>query len=189
MCILYVGNSQCRVSGLSLAPLSATLISWLVQITYPVFFFRAGGLWLELDREACCLCDNKLRCLKGNVGTSWGLWQEKEDMEVTQVNTRTVAHTFTAVTNTCTHTHSGQDSVQHSGRDSWGVKLLHPLEPLWILFEPAGHVRTFERLEEQIWPTWPCMLLISTWHSQKRTGHPSEPGSSLGFFLGTCLSR
>uniref|UniRef100_A0A8C8JDI2 Protein NDRG3 n=1 Tax=Oncorhynchus tshawytscha TaxID=74940 RepID=A0A8C8JDI2_ONCTS len=26
-------------------------------------------------------------------------------------------------------------------------------------------------------------------HSQKRTGHPSEPGSSLGFFLGSRLSR
>jgi hypothetical protein len=26
-------------------------------------------------------------------------------------------------------------------------------------------------------------------HSQKRTGHPSEPGSSLCFFIGSCLSR
>ena len=26
-------------------------------------------------------------------------------------------------------------------------------------------------------------------HSQKRTGHPSEPVSALGFFLGSCLSR
>jgi hypothetical protein len=26
-------------------------------------------------------------------------------------------------------------------------------------------------------------------HSQKRTSHPSEPGSSLGFFLGSCFSR
>uniref|UniRef100_A0A8C7VZJ1 Ndrg family member 3a n=1 Tax=Oncorhynchus mykiss TaxID=8022 RepID=A0A8C7VZJ1_ONCMY len=26
-------------------------------------------------------------------------------------------------------------------------------------------------------------------HSQKRTGHPSEPGFSLGLFLGSCLSR
>ena len=26
-------------------------------------------------------------------------------------------------------------------------------------------------------------------HSQKRTGHPSEPGSSLGFYLGSRLSR
>lgn len=61
---------------------------------------------MELDREACRLCDNKLCCLRGHVGTSWDLWQEKENMEVTQVNTRTVAHTFTAVTNTCTHTHT-----------------------------------------------------------------------------------
>jgi hypothetical protein len=29
----------------------------------------------------------------------------------------------------------------------------------------------------------------STRHSQKRTGHPSEPGSALGFFLGSGLSR
>ena len=34
-----------------------------------------------------------------------------------------------------------------------------------------------------------CTLIISTRHSQKRTGHPSEPGSSLGFFLGSCISR
>jgi hypothetical protein len=33
------------------------------------------------------------------------------------------------------------------------------------------------------------MAIISTQHSQKTTGHPSEPGSSLGVFLGSCLSR
>ena len=40
-----------------------------------------------------------------------------------------------------------------------------------------------------VWTSWPCTVIISTRHSQKRTGHPSEPGSSLGFFLGSCLSR
>ena len=40
-----------------------------------------------------------------------------------------------------------------------------------------------------IWTSWPCSVIISTQHSQKGTGHPSEPGSSLGFFLGSCLSR
>jgi hypothetical protein len=30
-----------------------------------------------------------------------------------------------------------------------------------------------------------CTLIIS---SQKGTGHPSEPGFALGFFLGSCLS-
>ena len=40
-----------------------------------------------------------------------------------------------------------------------------------------------------VWTSWPCSVIISTRHSQKRTCHPSEPGSSLGFFLGSCLSR
>ena len=35
------------------------------------------------------------------------------------------------------------------------------------------------------WTSWPCTVIILTWHSQKRIGHPSEPGSSLGFFLGS----
>uniref|UniRef100_A0A4W5QJU1 TP53 induced glycolysis regulatory phosphatase b n=1 Tax=Hucho hucho TaxID=62062 RepID=A0A4W5QJU1_9TELE len=35
----------------------------------------------------------------------------------------------------------------------------------------------------------PCSVIICTRHSQKRTGHPSQPGSSLGFFLGFGLSR
>jgi hypothetical protein len=33
------------------------------------------------------------------------------------------------------------------------------------------------------------LLFIYTQDSQKRTGHPSEPGSSLGFFLGSGLSK
>ena len=45
----------------------------------------------------------------------------------------------------------------------------------------------FEHLEEQSGLKWPCTLKISTWHSQERTGHPSEPGSSLGFILGSRL--
>ena len=40
-----------------------------------------------------------------------------------------------------------------------------------------------------IWTSWPCSVIISTRHSQKRTGHPSKPGSSLGFFLGFGLSK
>ena len=40
-----------------------------------------------------------------------------------------------------------------------------------------------------IWTPWPCSVIISTRHSQKRTGHPTYPGSSLGFFLGFSLSR
>ena len=40
-----------------------------------------------------------------------------------------------------------------------------------------------------VWTSWPCSVIISNKHSQKRTGHPSEPGSSLRFFLGTGLSR
>jgi hypothetical protein len=72
---------------------------------------------------------------------------------------------------------------------SWGTDLLHPLQPLWSLFDPAGHLWTFEHLEEQSGLKCPCTLIISTRHSQKRTGHPSEPGSSLGFLLGSCLSR
>ena len=39
-----------------------------------------------------------------------------------------------------------------------------------------------------VWTSWSCTV-ISTRHSHKRTGHPSEHGSSLGFFLGSCLSR
>ena len=30
-----------------------------------------------------------------------------------------------------------------------------------------------------------CILIISSLHSQKWTDHPLEPGSSLGFFLGS----
>jgi hypothetical protein len=40
-----------------------------------------------------------------------------------------------------------------------------------------------------VWTSWPCAVTISTQHSQKRTGHPSEPGSSRGFFLGFYLSK
>ena len=40
----------------------------------------------------------------------------------------------------------------------------------------------------KVWTSWPCTV-ISTRHSQKRTGHPLEPGSSLGFFLGSCPHR
>jgi hypothetical protein len=40
-----------------------------------------------------------------------------------------------------------------------------------------------------VWTSWPCSVIISTRHIQKRTGHLSEPGSSLGFFLGSCNSR
>ena len=40
-----------------------------------------------------------------------------------------------------------------------------------------------------VWTSWPCTVIISTRHSQKRTGHTSEPGSALGFFLGSGLSR
>jgi hypothetical protein len=41
---------------------------------------------------------------------------------------------------------------------------LHPLQPMWLLlFDPAGH----------LWTSWPCYVISSTWHSQKRTGHPS----------------
>ena len=38
---------------------------------------------------------------------------------------------------------------------------------------------------------WPPLIawFLSSQYSQKRTGHPSEPGSSLGFFLGSGLSR
>ena len=32
---------------------------------------------------------------------------------------------------------------------TWGTDLLHPLQPLWLLFDPAGHLWTFEHLEEQ----------------------------------------
>ena len=55
--------------------------------------------------------------------------------------------------------------------------------PLWLLFDPASHLWIFEHLKIMIWPQRPCTHIISTWQSQKRTGLPSEPGSSLGFFL------
>ena len=44
------------------------------------------------------------------------------------------------------------------------------------------------RSSMNIWTSWPCTVIVSIWHSQKRTAHPSEPGSSLGFFLGSCIS-
>ena len=53
---------------------------------------------------------------------------------------------------------------------------------LWLLLDLAGHLWKVET-------SWPCTVTISTRHSQKRTGHPSELGSPLGFFLGSCLSR
>ena len=34
-----------------------------------------------------------------------------------------------------------------------------------------------------IWTSWPCSVIISTWHSQKRTGHPSA------WFLSRFLPR
>ena len=40
-----------------------------------------------------------------------------------------------------------------------------------------------------IWTSWPCSIIISTRHSQKSTGYTSQPGSSLGSFLGFGLSR
>ena len=67
--------------------------------------------------------------------------------------------------------------------------LLHRRQPLWLLFDPADHLWTFEHFEEQSGLKWPCTLIISTQHIQKRTGHPVEPGSSIDFFLGSCLSR
>ena len=68
------------------------------------------------------------------------------------------------------------------------LSLLHQLSRTEY-YDPAGHLWTFQHLEEQSGLKWPCTLIISTRHSQKRTGHPSEPGSSLSFFLGSCLSR
>ena len=32
---------------------------------------------------------------------------------------------------------------------SWGADLLNHLEPLWLLFDPAGHLWMFEYLEER----------------------------------------
>jgi hypothetical protein len=40
-----------------------------------------------------------------------------------------------------------------------------------------------------IWTSWPCFVIIATRNSQMMTGHPSQPGSSLIFFLGFGLSR
>jgi hypothetical protein len=54
----------------------------------------------------------------------------------------------------------------------------------WLLFDPAGHRWTFEHLEER---SGLALFIISTWHSHMMTGHPSQPGSSLDFFLGSCL--
>ena len=66
---------------------------------------------------------------------------------------------------------------------SWGADLLHPRQLLWLLlFDPAGHLMN-------IWTSWPCSVIVSTRHSQKRTGHSSYSGSSLGFFLGSGLPR
>jgi hypothetical protein len=43
----------------------------------------------------------------------------------------------------------------------WGTDLLHPLPPLWLLFDPVGHLWTFEPLEEQSGLKWPCTLIIA----------------------------
>ena len=40
-----------------------------------------------------------------------------------------------------------------------------------------------------VWTFWQCSVIISTRASQKRSGHHPETGSSLGFFLGSSLSR
>ena len=76
-------------------------------------------------------------------------------------------------------------------------QLAHFWERLWMrsssFFNEStllkGHPTAENFLLQVVWTSWPCSVIISTRPSQKRTGHPSEPGSSLGFFLGSGFSR